>query len=49
MIMVHVDDKGLIVPPRVSRIQAVIVPCGAPKTDEEREALFGACKKLEKS
>ena len=49
MIMVHADDKGLIVPPRVSRIQAVIVPCGAPKTDEEREALFGACKKLEKS
>lgn len=47
MIMVHADDKGLIVPPRVSRIQAVIVPCGATKTDEEREALFGACKKLE--
>ena len=47
MIMVHADDKGLIVPPRVSRIQAVIVPCGATKTDEEREALFGACQKLE--
>lgn len=40
MIMVHGDDKGLIVPPKVARYQAVIVPCGATKTDEDRKVYF---------
>ena len=37
MIMVHGDDKGLQVPPKVARYQVVIVPCGATKTDEDRK------------
>ena len=37
MIMVHGDDKGLVVPPKVARYQAVIVPCGATKTEEDRQ------------
>ena len=28
MVMVHADDKGLVLPPRVASIQVVIVPCG---------------------
>ena len=47
LIMVHADDKGLVIPPKVSRYQAVIVPCGATKTDEDKNKLFGACKELE--
>jgi len=47
LIMVHADDKGLVIPPKVSRYQAVIVPCGATKTDEDKAKLFGACKDLE--
>ena len=45
--MVHADDKGLVLPPKVARFQAVIVPCGATKTDEDRNKLFKACKDLE--
>lgn len=47
LIMVHADDKGLVLPPKVARFQAVIVPCGATKTDEDRNKLFKACKDLE--
>merc|ERR1712176_730991 len=47
LIMVHADDKGLVLPPKVSRYQAVIVPCGATKTDVDKAKLFGACKDLE--
>lgn len=28
MVMVHGDDKGLVLPPRVADIQVVLVPCG---------------------
>lgn len=28
MVMVHGDDKGLVLPPRVAQFQVVIVPCG---------------------
>lgn len=28
MIMVHGDDKGLVLPPKVANIQAVIIPVG---------------------
>lgn len=28
MVMVHGDNKGLVMPPRVSQIQVVLVPCG---------------------
>lgn len=42
MIMIHGDDKGLVVPPRVSEVQAVIVPVGvtAKLSQEKKDALF---------
>jgi prolyl-tRNA synthetase len=36
MTMVHGDDKGLVMPPMVSQIQVVIIPCGlSVKTSQE--------------
>lgn len=35
LIMVHGDDKGLVLPPRVAPIQAVIVPIYSSQTDKE--------------
>ena len=26
MVMLHGDDKGLVLPPRVSKVQAIIIP-----------------------
>lgn len=48
MIMVHSDDKGLVLPPRVAPIQAVIVPTGITTKlkGEDRENLFKACRDL---
>ncbi|XP_076754438.1 glutamyl-prolyl-tRNA synthetase [Xylocopa sonorina] len=48
MIMVHGDDKGLVLPPNVACIQAIIVPCGitASTTSQQRELLFSECNKL---
>lgn len=48
MILVHGDDKGLVVPPRVSSIQAVILPVGinAKTSDADRENLYNECAKL---
>jgi len=42
MVMVHGDNKGLVLPPRVAALQVVIVPCGltAKTTKKEREAIF---------
>lgn len=50
MIMVHGDNKGLVLPPRVAKIQVVIVPCGISSSlkPEEREALEKSCTDLEK-
>merc|ERR1711990_919161 len=36
MIMVHGDDKGLVLPPNVAHVQVICVPCGAPKTEADR-------------
>ena len=38
MIMVHGDDKGLVLPPRVAPIQVVIIPIY--HSDEERETIL---------
>ncbi|KAG0273320.1 hypothetical protein BGZ95_010867 [Linnemannia exigua] len=39
MIMVHGDDKGLVLPPRVAAVQVVVIPCGVnSKTSEEDKA-----------
>jgi prolyl-tRNA synthetase len=44
IIMVHGDDQGLVMPPRLAPIQAVIVPIF--KNDEEKAAVVGAAKEL---
>ena len=41
MIMVHGDDKGLVLPPRVAPIQVVIIPIY--HSDEEKEKILAAC------
>ncbi|XP_030371393.1 bifunctional glutamate/proline--tRNA ligase [Scaptodrosophila lebanonensis] len=50
MIMVHADNQGLVLPPRVACTQAIVVPCGITvnTNDEERAKLIGACRDLEK-
>lgn len=50
MIMVHADNQGLVLPPRVAANQVVIVPCGltATSTEEERKIVADSCKELEK-
>uniref|UniRef100_A0A336L852 Bifunctional glutamate/proline--tRNA ligase n=1 Tax=Culicoides sonorensis TaxID=179676 RepID=A0A336L852_CULSO len=51
MIMVHADNKGLVLPPRVALIQTIIVPCGitANTTDEDKNKLLESCAALEKT
>lgn len=51
MIMVHADNQGLVLPPRVAPKQVVIVPCGVTVSmkEEEKNALFTSCKELEES
>src|ERR1700694_2393329 len=44
IIMVHGDDQGLILPPRLAPHQVVIVPIF--KTDEEKSLVFEAAKKI---
>ncbi|VDD83405.1 unnamed protein product [Mesocestoides corti] len=41
MVMVHSDNQGLVLPPRVAKYQVVVVPCGvtAKTTDAERAQL----------
>ncbi|EEH18403.2 proline-tRNA ligase [Paracoccidioides brasiliensis Pb03] len=42
MVMVHGDDRGLVLPPRVADVQTVIIPVGitAKTTDKERASLY---------
>jgi prolyl-tRNA synthetase len=47
LIMVHGDDNGLIVPPRVAPSQVVILPIY--RNDEERDLVLAYCEKIEKS
>ena len=44
IIMVHGDDQGLVMPPKLAPIQAVIVPIY--KTDEEKSGVLEAARKL---
>uniref|UniRef100_A0A0K8SGP1 Bifunctional glutamate/proline--tRNA ligase n=1 Tax=Lygus hesperus TaxID=30085 RepID=A0A0K8SGP1_LYGHE len=48
MIMVHADDQGLVLPPRVAPTQVVIVPCGvtASLSENEKNKLLGMCRNL---
>jgi prolyl-tRNA synthetase len=44
IIMVHGDDQGLVLPPKLAPYQVVIVPIS--KTDEEKKTVFDAARKL---
>ncbi|KAH9477823.1 Putative proline--tRNA ligase C19C7.06 [Psilocybe cubensis] len=50
MVMVHGDNQGLVLPPRVASIQVVVVPCGitAKTTDEQRANINTSCEDLAK-
>ncbi|KAG1741511.1 uncharacterized protein EDB91DRAFT_1237155 [Suillus paluster] len=51
MTMVHGDNQGLVLPPRVASVQAIVVPCGvtAKTSDEDRAKINNACDDLAKS
>jgi prolyl-tRNA synthetase len=44
IIMVHGDDQGLILPPRIAPFQAVVVPIY--KTDEEKASVMDTARKI---
>ncbi|XP_064394534.1 bifunctional glutamate/proline--tRNA ligase-like isoform X2 [Halichondria panicea] len=48
MTMVHGDNSGLVLPPRVAQIQVIVVPCGITATmaEDERSNLIVQCKKF---
>ncbi|CAN1236387.1 Proline--tRNA ligase, cytoplasmic [Linum grandiflorum] len=41
MIMVHGDDKGLVLPPKVASVQVVVVP--VPYKDADMQGIYDAC------
>ncbi|XP_068612858.1 bifunctional glutamate/proline--tRNA ligase-like [Brachionichthys hirsutus] len=45
--MVHGDNMGLVLPPRVACLQVVIIPCGITVSlpEQEKEALLTQCSK----
>lgn len=51
MVMVHGDNQGLILPPRVASVQVVVVPVGigVKTTDEERVKINNTCEELVKT
>jgi prolyl-tRNA synthetase len=48
MVLVHGDDKGLVIPPRVAEVQVIIVPVGvtAKTTDADRQTLYDEVARL---
>jgi len=51
MVMVHGDNQGLVLPPRVASVQVIVVPCGitAKTTDGNRATINNACNDLAKT
>lgn len=49
MVMIHSDNKGLVIPPRVAQYQAVVLPVGITKktTDAERSNIHASAKEIE--
>jgi len=45
IVMVHGDDQGLILPPRIAPLQVVVVPIW--KNDEQRAAVLGAVQQVQ--
>lgn len=48
MVMVHGDDKGLVLPPRVASVQVIVVPVGisANHTAEERNMIDSKAEEI---
>lgn len=48
MTMIHGDNKGLVLPPRVASVQVIVIPCGitASMTAEDRSNLIGRCQQF---
>lgn len=44
LIMTHSDDKGLVIPPKIAPLKAVIVPIW--KDESQKEAIFEYCEKV---
>ncbi|KAJ8309483.1 hypothetical protein KUTeg_014357 [Tegillarca granosa] len=51
VVMVHGDNTGLVLPPRVASVQVVIVPCGitASLSEADTKALLAKCEELKDS
>lgn len=51
MVMIHGDNQGLVLPPRVANVQAVVVPCGITvrTSNEERKNVYDRCDELAKA
>ncbi|CCK71941.1 proline--tRNA ligase KNAG_0I01540 [Huiozyma naganishii CBS 8797] len=49
MVMIHSDNKGLVIPPRVSQTQAVVIPVGITKktSDEQRKIIHESARDIE--
>ena len=45
MVMVHGDNQGLVLPPRVASVQAIVVPCGI-NAKSNKDDVFDKCKAL---
>lgn len=49
MVMIHGDDQGLVMPPRVSSVQAVVIPVGlSAKNPQDKQRIYDACSDMEK-
>jgi prolyl-tRNA synthetase family I len=51
IVMIHGDDNGLVLPPRVAAVQVIVIPVGitAKTTDEIRTELYAKAKELSES
>lgn len=49
MILVHADNQGLVLPPRIASIQIIIVPCGITVnlSEDTQKQLQESCDTLE--
>jgi len=48
MTMIHGDNQGLVLPPRIAHVQVVVVPCGvtASMKEADKNALYDACQRF---
>lgn len=51
MVMIHGDDKGLVLPPRIAKVQTVVIPVGITKntTPEDRANLENKIKEIKET